>query len=382
MAYQIGFLMDQIAGHVTNYHNLREAARHEIGLNTSWHEIHYYKSGGAIEKLREQLAPFVPSYFSGISRGAWETHKALRGQHFDALFSNASVGVFFSRTFRRIPTLIDFDATPHQIDQMEAYSPGQADPTPIAHLKWRLSQRMMQSATLLQAWSNWAKHSAIRDYGIAANNVIVNPPGIKLDFWKPAPERVARDASQARRILFVGGDFRRKGGHVLLDWFRHQPAGAYTLHIVTREPVETAPGLQIYRDMQPNSTNLLGLYHQSDLFVLPSLGECFGIATIEAMGAGLPVITSDVGGVADIVEVGRNGLIVPSNNPQELGQAITAMFADEQRRVAMGTQSRVLAEQRFDLRRNAARTFGYLRQIADLRKRPTLGVRVGRSDNA
>ncbi|HNP69478.1 MAG TPA: glycosyltransferase family 4 protein [Kouleothrix sp.] len=372
--------MDQIAGHVTNYHNLREAAQTEPEFNASWYEIHYYKSGGAIEKLRERVVPFVPTYFSGISRGAWETHKALRGQRFDALFSNASVGVFFSRTFRHIPTMIDFDSTPHQIDQMAAYSTGSPDPKPVAQLKWRLSQRMMEAAALLQAWSNWAKDSAIRDYGADPNKVIVNPPGIKLDFWKPAPERAERDASQPRRILFVGGDFRRKGGPVLLEWFRHQAAGAYELHIVTREAVDTAPGVYVYHNMQPNSAELLKLYHQSDLFVLPSLGECFGIATVEAMGAGLPVITSDVGGVADIVDVGGNGFIVPSDNAAELGQAIAGVFADEQRRVAMGIQSRALAEQRFDVRRNAARTFGYLRQLADEHTLPNLKARVERSD--
>lgn len=134
--------------------------------------------------------------------------------------------------------------------------------------------------------------------------------------------------------------------------------------------------------MQPNTPRLLDLYHQSDLFVLPSLGECFGIATVEAMGTGLPVITSDVGGVADIVDVGRNGFIVPSNNVQELGRAIASVFADEQRRAAMGLQSRQIAEQRFDVRRNAARTFGYLKQIADAHSLPSLNVHMKRSDKA
>lgn len=382
MAYQIGFLMDQIAGHVTNYHNLREVALHEPELNATWHEIHYYKSGGAIENVRERVLPFVPSYFSGISRGAWEIHKALRGRHYDALFSNASVGVFFSRTFQRTPTLIDFDSTPYQIDQMEAYSNGNPDPKPVAQFKWRLSKKMMEAAALLQAWSNWAKESTIRDYGIDAKKVIVNPPGIKLDFWKPAPEQSERAPNTPRRILFVGGDFRRKGGKLLLEWFRQQTSGNYELHIVTREAVDSAPGLYIYHDMQPNTPRLLDLYHQSDLFVLPSLGECFGIATVEAMGTGLPVITSDVGGVADIVDVGRNGFIVPNNNVQELGRAIASVFADEQRRAAMGLQSRQIAEQRFDVRRNAARTFGYLKQIADAHSLPSLNVHMKRSDKA
>jgi len=378
MAYKIGFLMDQIAGHITNYHNLRDVARFDRTLDASWHEIHYYKSGGSIEKMREQVLPFVPTYFSGIARGAWEMRKSLRSQRYDALFSNASVGVFFSRTFRAIPTLIDFDSTPHQIDQMPAYSTGKSDPRPIQSVKWWLSREMMQSATLLQAWSNWAKDSAVRDYGMDPAKVVVNPPGVKLDFWKPAPQNGERAKQAPRRILFVGADFRRKGGDLLLEWYKHQPADMYELHIVTREQVAPTQYVHVYNDMQPNTERLLQLYHNSDLFVLPSLGECFGIATVEAMAAGLPVITSDAGGVRDIVDVGDNGFIVPANDVQAFGGAIAAVFEDEQRRIAMGKRSRSIAEQRFDVQRNARRTLDFLKQIADQAKQPFAQMKVER----
>lgn len=380
MVYHIGFLMDQIAGHVTNYHNMREAAQLDPELDATWHEIAYYKPGGAIETMRERVLRFVPGYFTGIARGTWEAYQALHGQHYDALFSNASISVFFNRTFRRIPTLIDFDSTPVQLDRMPAYSAGKIDPKPVAYFKWLLSQRMMEAATLLQAWSEWAKESAIHDYGIPPEKIVVNPPGVRLDFWKPAPERSTSSSRPPRRILFVGGDFRRKGGHLLLEWFQHQQSGNYELHIVTREKVDSTPGVYVYQDMQPNSERLLSLYHQSDLFVLPSLGECFGIATIEAMAAGLPVITSDVGGVHDIVDVGRNGFIVANNNVAELERAIGAVFADPQRQSAMGLQSRVIAEQRFNLRQNVQKTFTFLKQIADERKQHYVQADTRRSN--
>src|ERR1700712_3503130 len=94
MSYNIGFVVDQIAGHVTNYRNLRSVAIHDPELQASWHEIYYYKAGGAIEQVRERLLPFMPTYLSGIMRGTREMHKALRNHSYDALFSNASVSVF------------------------------------------------------------------------------------------------------------------------------------------------------------------------------------------------------------------------------------------------------------------------------------------------
>ena len=116
--------------------------------------------------------------------------------------------------------------------------------------------------------------------------------------------------------------------------------------------------------MQPNSEALRALYHQSDLFVLPSLGECFGIATVEAMAAGLPVVVTNVGGTADIVESGRNGYLVPPNSVDELAHAVAAILGDDARRSEMGRQGRQIAEERFDLETNATQTLEELKRMA------------------
>ncbi len=361
--------MDQIAGHITNYRNLRSACAREHDIEASWHEIHYYKEGGGVERLKERFFPSASTYVSGVMRGAWEVRQALRARReYDAILTNASVGVFFSPVFRSIPTMIDFDSTPVQIDSMAAYGKS-ADPWPLGRLKRRLSKRLLNSATVLQAWSNWARKSAIDDYGADAAKIVVNPPGVDLGFWHPAP--TAPLQKRPFRILFVGGDFRRKGGHHLLDWHSTQSASPCDLHIVTREDVEPRPGVVVYRDMKPNTRELLQLYHDCDLFVLPSLGECFGIATVEAMAAGLPVIASDVGGTADIIDPGRNGYIVPAGSVTELGSAIEAIMGDTARCNRMGVESRHIAEERFDLAANARTTFAQLRRIA---RRPSVTV--------
>ena len=363
MSYHIGFLMDQIAGHVTNYHNLRSVTSHDPEIQADWHELYYYKEGGAIEKIRERVFPFIPTYFSGIIRGATEMRRSLQQATYDAIFTNASVGIFFSHNFRRIPTMIDLDSTPIQIDQMAAYT-AKRDPKPIEALKYQLFRNKLHSAKLIQPWSNWAKQSIIDDYGVPSEKVVVNPPGVNLQYWQPRLDARINTPGQPLRILFVGGDFRRKGGEQLLAWYRTQDPAHYELHVVTRESVDSSPGLHIYHNMQPNSQELVQLYQQSDLFVLPSLGECFGIATIEAMATGLPVIATDVGGTADIIESGRNGYIVPSGSAAEIGQTIMAISNNAERRHNMGVQSRQMAEERFDLEKNARRTLAYIKQIA------------------
>jgi glycosyltransferase involved in cell wall biosynthesis len=302
----------------------------------------------------------VPSYLTGNARAAAELRSGLRAGPYDAIYSNVRTGVFYARRFARTPTLIDFDVTPVQLDAMEAYG-GSSDPKPVAALKWRLSKRMFHAARVLQAWSNWAKQSVVDDYAVPAERVIVNPPGVDLAFWRPDHEPVASDGM--KRVLFVGGDFRRKGGQVLLDWHR-ELGGGVELHVVTREDVAAAPDLYVYRDMQPNTPELLNLYRQADLFVLPSLGECFGIATVEAMAAGLPVIASDVGGTADIIDHGGNGFIAPAGDLRALAGQIATILEDDSLRSAMARRSRELAESRFDVDRNARRTLSILKSMA------------------
>jgi glycosyltransferase involved in cell wall biosynthesis len=226
---------------------------------------------------------------------------------------------------------------------------------------------LFHSATRLQAWSHWAKQSVVDDYGVPEDKIVVNPPGVDLGRWRPRPD--ARERRRPAQVLFVGGDFRRKGGDVLLDWFRTQNPDEVELQIVTREEVAPRRGVHVHRDMQPNSEQLTALYHQCDVFVLPSLGECFGIATVEAMATGLPVVVTDVGGTADIVEPGRNGYLVTPNSVGELSQAIDAILSDDARRSWMGLQARRMAEVRFDLETNAKRTIDELKRMA-LERRP------------
>ena len=102
MTYRIGFVMDQIAGHITNYRNIRSVTETDSDILPTWHEINYLIPGGVIERLRARL-PFVPTYYTGIMRGSLETYKALRRKHYDAILSNASVGVFFSPNFSPHP---------------------------------------------------------------------------------------------------------------------------------------------------------------------------------------------------------------------------------------------------------------------------------------
>src|SRR5262249_12900905 len=78
----------------------------------------------------------------------------------------------------------------------------------------------------------------------------------------------------------------------------------------------------------------------SDIYVWPAIGEAYGLATLEAQAAGLPVVAGDVGGVGDIVVAGVTGLLVGEGDVAGFSAATAMLLKDAARRVRMATAAR------------------------------------------
>jgi glycosyltransferase involved in cell wall biosynthesis len=85
------------------------------------------------------------------------------------------------------------------------------------------------------------------------------------------------------------------------------------------------------------------------LYVHPARMEGFGIAVVEALAAGKAVVATRVGGLPEVVEDGRTGLLVAADHPEELGTAILSLLHDDARRKAMGERAAQVARERFNL---------------------------------
>ena len=93
----------------------------------------------------------------------------------------------------------------------------------------------------------------------------------------------------------------------------------------------------------------------ADIFVLPSFAEGVPVVLMEAMASRLPVITTRIAGIPELVEDGRSGLLVPPGNQGALTDAIAKLLADPDARTAMGEAGRHIVEAEFNIAKEAAK---------------------------
>jgi glycosyltransferase involved in cell wall biosynthesis len=371
--YRIAFFVQQVLGHVTHSAGLERALREDPDIDVVWVPITYRKEGGWIERL-----PAVPSGIKGVLRAAADVRRVLTTEKVDGIFFNSpALATSAMRWLRRLPTVISLDITPRQYDREGVHFGHQPDGSgPVANWKHRWNRDIFGNCSALLPWSNWVRDSLEHEYSVDPSVIEVIPPGVDLEAW--APRSIPRH--DLPQILFVGGHFQRKGGDLLLEWFRARGRGRCELQIVSSDPaaaVLEAPEIHVHRHLRPNDPKLRQLYWESDLFVLPSRSEPFGIACIEALAAGLPIVVTAVGGLTETVDPGHDGLLVPPGDAKALGAALESLLESPQRRHAMGRHGIRVARERYDAGSNYRRLLAVVKRSVDERRKSESGLTVG-----
>lgn len=340
------FVLEQHIGHRTFAQNLRRFIAPREDLQSNWVDVTYEEPGTVWSRLP------IPEKVRGPLNGRSQARHGLQQNPPDvAIFNTQVPAALAGNLVQNQPSFLCTDITPRQYDEMaEHYHHTPDSDGPISQLKHRRNQQLFQSAARLLPWSTWVADSLIQDYGVDPDKVTVLPPGVDLDVWTP---HYKPNAAGPMHILFVGGDFYRKGGETLLEAFKMLPAGTAVLHLVTRSDIPSAPNIHVYGNMQPNTPELLALYAQADVFVLPTRAEAFGIAAVEAAASGLPVIATRVGGLVDIVRDGETGFLLPPDDAASLCDRLNLLAQNPDRRYQMSLAARQHAEAHFDAQRNA-----------------------------
>jgi glycosyltransferase involved in cell wall biosynthesis len=368
-SYTFGFLLEQTLGHRTHSQNLQTNIPKDPTVRPIWGPIEWNLTG---------LAAHIPVYNSNWTvRAGIRARQALRQierqSPLDALLIHTLVpAVLVADWMTRIPTIVSLDATPQQYDALGAYYAHQAGPGWLETLKWRANVRCFQQAHKIVAWSQWTKSGLLDEYGMPAEKVVVIPPGVNSREWRRPTLRLQSEttANTPVKILFVGGDLQRKGGDLLLQAFRalrQEKAGnAIELHLVTRDTVATEPGLFVYHNMQPNSAPLKALFHDADIFCLPTYGDCLPMVLSEAGAAELPSVATNVAGIGEIVKEGETGFLIPTGDVAALTKALRTLVENPALRQSQGAQAAALVQREFDAERNTERLLALMKQcVAD-----------------
>jgi glycosyltransferase involved in cell wall biosynthesis len=128
-------------------------------------------------------------------------------------------------------------------------------------------------------------------------------------------------------------------------------------------------GLEKYVDFMGTTDDIATVLTEADVFVLSSRWESFPLSILEGVSAGCAVIATDVGGVSEAIENGRNGLLVPPDNVDALALAMRRVIEDASLRSNLASKARADFESRFQLESMTAPTIALYRELERTRSR-------------
>jgi glycosyltransferase involved in cell wall biosynthesis len=237
------------------------------------------------------------------------------------------------------------------------------DPFELMGLKKLIKQHCIRKTDRIIAIShdNFGQLSEIVDN--PKDRLFLSHNGIELGPFLDNHDKASLQLEPGSIVITCVAELHpRKGHKYLIEAFLRLQKEIPMLHLVLvgTGPIEnelkkrygTNPNIHFFgwrRDIPQ-------ILKASDLFVLPSLREAFGLSVVEAMASGVPVIATDNGGTKDIIENGKSGLLVPPGDSESLLRAIKTLLDNPGQRRDMAKSGQERAKTHFTAELMAKRT--------------------------
>jgi len=213
------------------------------------------------------------------------------------------------------------------------------------------------------------------DRDLAIRHNIAPPNKITTIHTAIVPQPLQHTATNIDPQLVMVARFDPKKDHyTLLNALANLRDKAWHLHLVgsgddsavrqQAEQLQLSGRMTFHGERNDIPTFLL----QQDIFLLISHWEGFPRVILEAMCAGLPVITTETAGSPESVDDGETGCVVPEHDPIELAEKIATLLDDRELRIAMGKSGRKRFEEDFTFNKMATRTFSIYKTITKTHK--------------
>ncbi len=242
-------------------------------------------------------------------------------------------------------------------------SHGRIDPFPTLSLRelisWKMQKDTLAASDGIAAVSADTADFAKKIWNLHNKNVKVIHNGIDSQHFYPG------ETIRHQSVLFSGRLTRNKGIHTLAEAIplvlNQCPqttfiiAGKETTVQKDQSVIEmmkaTVPADNFVCLGEISKQELISYYQKSSIFVLPSIYESFGLVALEAMASGCAVVASNVGGLKEIIENEKDGLLVPPADPVALAEAVIRLLKNPAFRKELSVQAMAKVNQKFTLER-------------------------------
>jgi D-inositol-3-phosphate glycosyltransferase len=336
---------------------------HDLGYGN---RVVHVPAGPEVPLPKKELTAYLPEFVAGIKNFVQN-----KDAHYDLIHSHywmSGVAALELKTEWNIPVVHMF----HTLGVMKnrvAQSPEELE----GEYRIEGERKVLKSVDRIVAATpaelaqlQWLYQSDVR-------NIVVIPPGVNLSHFYPIPTDEAKEVigvpASGHMLLFVGRIEPLKGLDVLIEALAliNQEGILDTcrlcLSVIGGDPEATneqmnseMKRLQTLREKfglqdmitflgQRSQDTLPYYYSAAEAVVVPSHYESFGMVALEAMACGTPVVASQVGGLAFLVQDGETGFHVPDGDAQALSERLTVLLKDNKLRHKMGNNATAFASQ-------------------------------------
>jgi UDP-glucose:(heptosyl)LPS alpha-1,3-glucosyltransferase len=219
-----------------------------------------------------------------------------------------------------------------------------------------IERRILHQSHRVIAVSPEVKHQILAQYQIPERKIVVIPNGVDTQRFCPDPEK--RSQCRARYgipesemvLLFVGNLFQMKGLDLVFPVLEEMEG--VSLFVIGDDV-----NLESYRDKVQKSglggrviftgkitSGIENYYAASDVYVLPSESEGFPLSALEAAASGLPLLTTRVGGLLELLDDGKNGYFI-RRDAEDIANRLKEIISDPAIKKKMGNAARMKAEE-------------------------------------
>jgi glycosyltransferase involved in cell wall biosynthesis len=286
-----------------------------------------------------------------LLRSLLETKRILKRKRIDIV--HHMLPAVFNYTFS-LPALIDGLKQPFIFGPVsKRYYNIPFTERALLPLTRRLHKQTIQKCAKIITITNQTKNLYVKTFD--ERNISVIPFGVDTEVFKPAR---SSEQPEKCKVLYAGSLYPLKGVHNLIRAIANVITHGLKadLTIVGEgqqkdELVVLARTLRIEEHVEFEGfvpySNMPQHYKRCDIFCFPTLGEPFGKAVAEAMACGKPVIATSIGGPAEIIQDGIDGVLVPSSKPEAIAQQIIRLIENRDERRRLGERARETALNRF-----------------------------------